>query len=140
MNSEGGISPRSGCVQAAERLDPDDRFSAVVDDRLVGDAQAVALDRGAQVVFQDLALDQVRIHRRVVDAGPVAALVLGSIEREIGVAHDVGRAADLLADDSDADAGADDDGLVGDGVGGADGGDHAGWRSPARSRDRIRPT
>ena len=43
----------------------------------------------------------------------------------IGMAHDVGRAADVLVDDGDADAGADDDGLAGDRVGRADRGDHA---------------
>ena len=114
-----------GMRPTAERLDAHHHFPAVVDDRLIGDPQAVVLDRGAQLVFQELALDQVRIHRRVVDAGSIAALVLRPVERQIGMAHDVGRAADILVDDGDADAGADDDGLIGDGVGRADGGDHA---------------
>ena len=103
MNSAGGISPRIGMRPAAERLDADHRLAAVVDDRLIGDAQVVVLDRGAQVVFQELALEQVGVHRRVVDAGAVAALVLGAIERHVGVAHDVGGAADVLVDDRDAD-------------------------------------
>ena len=114
-----------GMRPAAQRLDADHFLSAVVDDRLVGDAQAVVLDRSAQVVLQDLALDQVGIHRRVVDARAIAALVLRPIERQIGMAHHVGCSADMLADDRNADARTDDDGLVGDRVGGADGGDHS---------------
>ena len=99
---------------AAERLDADHRLAAVVDDRLIGDPQLVLLDRGAQVVLDQLALEQIVVHRGVVDAGAVAAFVLGAIERHVGVAHDVGGAADVLVDDRDADAGADDDGLVAD--------------------------
>ena len=81
MNSDGGISPRSGCVQRHSASTPTHRLAAVVDDRLIGDAQPVLLDRGAQIVFQQLALEQVGIHRRIVDAGAVAALVLGAVER-----------------------------------------------------------
>ena len=110
---------------AAQRLDADHGLAAVVDDRLVGDLQLVALDRRAQVVLDQLALEQVGVHRGVVDAGAVAAFVLGAIERHVGMAHDVGRAADLLVDHGDADAGADHDGLVADGVGRADRRDQA---------------
>ena len=79
----------------------------------------------AQIVLHELALEQVGVHRVVVDAGAVAALVLGAIERHVGVAHDVGGAADMLVDDRDADRGADHDGLVADGVGRAERGDDA---------------
>ena len=42
---------------ATQRLDPDHRFAAVVDDRLVGDANSPPLDGGAQVVLDQLALE-----------------------------------------------------------------------------------
>ena len=109
---------------AAERFHRDDRLAAVVDDGLVGDPQLVLLDRGAQVVLDELALEQIGIHRGVVDASPVAALVLGAIERHVGVAHDVGRTADVLVDQGDADAGADHDAVVADAVGRAKRCDH----------------
>ena len=54
------------------------------------------------------------------------------------MAHDVGGAADVLVDDRDADAGADHDGLVADGVGRADRRDQAVRDAPAASRDRRR--
>ena len=78
---------------AAERFDADHGLAALVDDRLVEQPQLVVLDRLAQVAFQQLAVGQIRVHRRVVDAGAVAAFVLGAVERHVGVAHDVGGAA-----------------------------------------------
>ena len=75
-------------------------------------------DRKAQVVFEQFAVRQVGVHRRVVDAGAIAAFVLGAIERHVGIAHDIGGAAVRAAiDDGDADAGADDDVVAADGIG-----------------------
>ena len=125
MNSDRRNLAADRMRPAAERLDADHGLAAVVDDRLVGDAQLVALDRRAQVVLDQLALEQVGVHRGVVDAGAVAAFVLGAVERHVGMAHDVGGAADLLVDHGDADAGADHDGLVADRVGRADRRDQA---------------
>ncbi len=110
---------------AAERLDADHGLAALVDDRLIQQSQAVVLDRLAQVGFQQLAVGQVGIHRRVVDAGAVAAFVLGAVERHVGIAHDVGGAAAVAVDDGDADRGADHDVLAADRVGRADRGDDA---------------
>ena len=94
MNSAGRDLAALGMRPAAERFDADHGLAAVVDDRLVGDAQLVVLDRRAQVVLEQLALEQVGVHRGVVDAGAIAALVLGAVERHVGVAHDVGGATD----------------------------------------------
>ena len=110
---------------AAERLDADHDLAALVDDRLVEQPQAVVLDRLAQVGFQELAAGQVGVHRRVVDAGAVAALVLGAVERHVGIAHDVGGAGAIAVDHRDADRGADHDVLAADGVGRAERGDDA---------------
>ncbi len=77
--------------------------------------------RLAQIAFEQLALRQVGVHRRVVDAGAIAAFVLGAIERHVGIAHHVGgAAAGILVDDRDADAGADQDVVAADHVGRAD--------------------
>ena len=105
---------------AAQGFDAHDLLGAVVDDRLISDLQLVSLDRYAQIVLDQLALEQIGIHVDVVDAGAVAALILGPIERHVGVTHDVGRVADILADHRDADGGADHDRLVVDGVGRAE--------------------
>ena len=59
---------------AAERLDADHGLAALVDDRLVEQLQAVVFDRVAQVGLEQLAVGEVGVHRRVVDAGAVAAL------------------------------------------------------------------
>src|SRR5262245_23766857 len=108
---------------AAERLDPDNYFAAVVDDRLVGEGELVLLDRGAEVVFDQLAFEQVGVHRGVVDAGAVAALVLRPVQGHVGVAHDVGGAGDMLENDCDADRRTDHDGPIVDRIGSAEGGD-----------------
>ncbi len=110
---------------AAERFDADHGLAALVDDRLVQQPQLVVFDRLAQVAFQQLAVGQIRVHRRVVDAGAVAAFVLGAVERHVGVAHDVGGAARIAVDHRDADRGADHDVLAVDRVGRADRGDQA---------------
>ena len=110
---------------ARQRLDADDGVAAGIDDRLVGGAQVVVLDRLEQIAFQQFAVGQVGVHRRVVDAGAVAALVLGAIERHVGVAQNVGGVAGAAVDHGDADRGADDDVVAADGVGRADRGDDA---------------
>ncbi len=123
MNSDGGISPRVGWVQRHSAFDADQRLAALVDDRLIEQREAVVLDRRAQIRFQDLAVGQIGVHRRVVDDGAVAALVLGAVERHVGVAHDVGGAGAILVDHRDADGGADHDVVAGDRIRRADGGD-----------------
>ena len=126
MNSVGGMSPRTGWRPAAQRFDPE-HASRRSCRRSAGRARRrpVVLDRLAQIGFQELALGEVGVHRRVVDAGAVAALVLGAVERHVGVAHDVGGAGAVLVDHGDADRGADDDVVAADGIGRADGGDQA---------------
>ena len=57
-------------------------------------------------------------------AGPVAAFVLGAVERHVGIAHDVGRAYAAVVDQRDPDAGADDDRMALDRIGRAQRRDH----------------
>ena len=68
---------------------------------------------------------QVGIHRRVVDAGAVAAFVFGAIERHVGVTQNVAGIVGAAVDHGDADRGADDDVVAVDRVGRADRGDDA---------------
>ena len=117
MKSDGRNRAAHRVVPAAQRLDAGHLLAARVHDRLIGDAQAVLGDRGAQVVLELLALAQVRVHVGVVDAGAAAALVLGAIERDVGAAHDVGGIARLAVDHRDADAGADHQRVAADRVG-----------------------
>ena len=121
---------------ARQRLDADDLVAAGVEDRLVEHLEAVVLDGLAQVLLDELALRQVGVHHGIVDAGAIAAFVLGPVERHVGVAHDVGRAAGALVDHGDADAGADDDGMAADRVGRAQRCDHAARRSRAARHGR----
>ena len=123
-------------VPARQRFDADDLFAAGIHDRLVGGGKPVVLDGVEQVAFEEFAVGQVRIHRRVVDAGAVAAFVLGAIERHVGVAQNVGGIAGAAVDHRNADTGADDDVVAADHVGRADrGNDAAGDRL---QRIRIR--
>ena len=112
-------------IPARQRLDADDLFAARIDDRLVGGGEPVVLDGVEQIAFEQLAVGQVGVHRRVVDAGAVAALVLGAIERHVGVAQNVGGVAGAAVDHRNADRGADDDVVAADHVGRADRGDDA---------------
>lgn len=82
--------------------------------------QRIVLDRGAELLLERLALDELLIHGRVVDARAIAALVFGAIKRHIGVAHDIGGATDRVVDHHDADARANDDALVAYGIGRGD--------------------
>ena len=125
MNCDGGICADGRMVPARQRLDADDLFAARIHDRLVGGGEPVVLDGVEQVAFEELAVGQVGVHRRVVDAGAVAAFVLGAIERHVGVAQNVGGVAGAAVDRRNADRGADDDVVAADHVGRADRGDDA---------------
>ena len=89
-------------------------WPARVDDRLVDDVQLLVFDRLAQRAFQQFAIRQVGIHRRVIDTGAVAALVLGAIERHVRVTQDVAGVLDAAIDHRDPDRCADIDAVAAD--------------------------
>ena len=64
---------------AAQCLDTNDGLAALVHDRLIQNLQLIGFDRLAQVRLEQLARGQIRVHRRVVDAGAAAAF-----ERSLG--------------------------------------------------------
>ena len=110
---------------ARQRFDADHGVAAGIDDRLVGGAEAVVSDRVQQIAFQELALRQIGVHRRIVDAGAIAPFVLGAIERHVGVAQNIAGVAGAPVNHRDADRGADIDGMAADRIGGAHRGDDA---------------
>ena len=105
---------------AAKRLDANNSLTALVDNGLIQELQAVILDRLTQVSLEQLAAGKVGVHRRVINAGAIAAFVLGAIQRHVRIAHDIGRGAAFVIDHRDTDPGADDDILSIDDVGRAD--------------------
>ncbi len=92
---------------ARQRLDADDPTGGEVDDRLVGDAQLVALDRLTEIAIElDAGLD-VGLHLRLVPAVRPGPLDLGPVHRQIGVAQQVVARLGAELGHDDADAGAD---------------------------------
>src|SRR6266536_4012178 len=106
-------------IPAAQGLDARDPFAARVDDRLKRQAQTVALDGAAQIVLELLALAQIGIHGRIVDASPIAAFVLRPVERDVDAPQDVRRFPGARLDQRHADAGAGNQRVPEDAVGDA---------------------
>ena len=75
-----------GMLPAQQRLDRADRAVVQRDDRLVDDAQLVALERAPQVVLDRQALDRARAHRAVEHLEASASALLGLVHRGVGVA------------------------------------------------------
>ena len=119
---------------ARQRLDADHGIAAGIDDRLIGGGKAVVSDRVQEIAFQELALRQIGVHGRVVDAGAIAAFVLGAIERHVGVAQNIAGVARAPVDHRDADRGADIDGVAADRIGRA----HRRDDAPGDRLQRIR--
>jgi hypothetical protein len=97
-----------------QRLHADQPVAAAIDDRLIDDMQLTVFDRVAERAFEQFTAGEVGVHRRVVDAGAVAALVLGAIERHIGVAQNIAGVLDAAVDDGNADRSADIDAVPAD--------------------------
>src|SRR5215471_3649317 len=78
---------------ARQRFDADQPPAAAIDNRLIDDVQLAVFDRLTKRAFEQFAVRQLGVHRRVIDAGAIAALVLGAIERHVGVTHKISRAS-----------------------------------------------
>ena len=99
---------------ARQRFHADQPLAAAIDDRLIDDVELAVFDRLAERAFEQFAVRQIGVHRRVVDAGAVSALVLGAIERHIGIAQDVGGVLGAAVDHGNADRRADIDAVSAD--------------------------
>ncbi len=95
-------------VPADQRLDADDRPAICRIDRLVHQPHVAArIQRSAQVALDHaLACDQI-VHVAGEDRMPTAAVLLGFVERDVGLAQQVCRIGVGAARDGDADGGAD---------------------------------
>ena len=103
MNDPGGTRPRSGCSQRTSASKPSMRASAERDQRLVVQAQLVALDAAAQRGLEREAVADVLAHRLVEELDALAA-VLGAVHRGVGVADEVLGRLEAVARERDADA------------------------------------
>jgi hypothetical protein len=95
-------------------LPPQQRLGAVdatrsgVHDRLVVQDELLGGDRAAQLGLQLEAAQEGRVHAVLVEAVAARALVLGAVERDVGVAQDlVGRRLGGAVDQRDAGRGGD---------------------------------
>ena len=78
-------------VPARERLEADDLAGRDRGLRLIVDFQLVVLDRLAQLLRQDAALAHRFVHVGGEEADARAALLLGAVEREVGVGEQLAR-------------------------------------------------
>ena len=83
-----------GVLPTHQRFDTDDLARTERDDRLKQHAQLVVLDRRLELGAQSQPRVRLPSHRRVEERDPVLALLLGSVQRDVGVAHQVRCACD----------------------------------------------
>ena len=107
MNAPGATMPCSGWRQRMSASKPLIVVAREIDDRLVVQLELAGRQRLAQVVLQRAPRLHLRVHLRLEEAVGAAAVALGAIEREVGVAHQLVGARAVGRADGDADAGAD---------------------------------
>ena len=108
MKVAGSIMPFSAWCQRISASMPVISLLAQIDDRLVVELELARRQRLAQVVFHERAGSAcARPSRASKKREGAAALALGPIEREVGVAHQLGRSAAVVGTNGDANAGAD---------------------------------
>ena len=112
MKSHGRHDAAHGVVPAQERLDRDDAVGVEVEHRLVDEVELVLVDRGAQLLDEDHALERGVDHAVLVDAVLAAAGVLGGVHRDVGVAQQRLGALGVGGGERDADAGAGGDAVL----------------------------
>ena len=97
---------------AHERLDGDDAAQVEVDERLVEELELVALERVPQVLLELEALHHALAHVAVEELEARAAVVLGAVHGDVGVAHDRLGGVAAAVGDRDADRRVDEQGPV----------------------------
>src|SRR5918996_5545440 len=96
-------------MPARERLDPDRLLAPGVELELVVDLELAAQERGAEVALERLAGLQAAVHLRLEETEGVAALLLGPVERDVGVLEQTPGLLGIVRGERDADARGDDD-------------------------------
>ena len=108
MNCAGRDHAPLGVLPADQRLGADDRAALGDDDRLVVEDELVGGDRAAQLRLELHPPQQRRVHALLVEAIGAGAVVLGAVERDVGVAqHLVGGRLLAAVDQGDAGGGGD---------------------------------
>jgi hypothetical protein len=96
-------------VPARERLDAYRLLGPQIDLELIVDLELAAGEGGAQVVLERAAVLQAAVHLRLEEAEGVAPLVLGAIERNVGVLEKASGLLSIARGERHADAGRGDD-------------------------------
>ena len=96
-----------GVRPARKRLEGDHLVGAQIDERLIVGLDRAGLERRQQPALQAVALAQVRVHGRLEEAQARAALLLGPVEGDIGLAQQLVGQRSVPRGESDADADAD---------------------------------
>ena len=92
MNASGCTMPRVGCFQRSSASTPSTRARLELEDRLVHEEELVALERAAQVELELEPVFDRGLHLALERDVAVAARGLGLVQRDVGVAQQVGRA------------------------------------------------
>ena len=72
---------------AQQRLGADDAGAVGRDDRLVMHVERLVVERAPQLLFEEAAVVELDIHRRLEMRDAAALLLLGGAKRQIGAAH-----------------------------------------------------
>ena len=109
MNSAGATIPRRGWRQRSKCLEGRNDAGLKVDERLIIEFEFARRERVAQIEFQRAAGAQTGVHVRFEKAEDAAAVLLGPVERHVGVLQkEIGRLA-IVRRKRDAGAGTDHD-------------------------------
>ena len=101
-------------VPARQRLEADDLAGRDRSLRLVEHLQLVVLERLRQLLRQDAPLAHRLVHVGREEAGAGAAVLLGAVERQVGVGEELSRVVAVARIDGDADRKPDMEGLSGE--------------------------
>ena len=105
MKVEGGILAFGRMPPAHQRLVAGEPAAAEIELRLIVEIKLVLAQRVAEIVLQPAPFLQGRVHGRLEEAESVAAVLLGAIEREVGVLEQRVGGLTVERADGDADAG-----------------------------------
>ncbi len=115
MNLSGLILPCTGWSQRSQGLESGDLARVQSHDGLVLDGELVAGDRALEVRLELETVAHGQVHARLEQRPAAAAVLLGPVHRQVGVAQEVGRLARRAPGERDPDARTDEDPVALDG-------------------------
>jgi hypothetical protein len=99
--------PLARMIPAYQGLEAADFLARQVDDRLIVQLEFACRQRLAQILFHDAAGLHLQVHHGFEEAECAAAVALGAVEREVGVAQQFVGVRSVAGTDRNADADAD---------------------------------